>query len=372
MIQQRVQIIDVSHLFYKAAYGGMPPLSATIEMNGQLITVNTQIPTFVIKTIHRWSKGGVNPTIVCFDTRGGNRCRKAYFTKIRGLSGDGSSSPYKEGRSSENSQFYQSIELTMKLLYNGGVCCLKADNFEADDLVKAAVDLAKAKYPEMPIDIMTGDVDLVPLVDKQVSVFLQSRKTTYATNDEIKKPHYVQLTPDNYQDYMEGLSAYNKYIVPYNSILLVKLLRGDKSDGIDGYPKFYPRTYNKLVEDMQEDGVDFSSVFRYDAPTQSVRYNDTNEEVPEGVALDRNTMHILFGEPPKLTQIKDILSNYLDEDIVRHVERVYNGINLNGAFVDLPDTFKRRPAKINIDLTGYVAGELQRSVQDLKINLPML
>lgn len=361
-MERRVQIIDVSHLFYKAMYGGMPPLTATLS-GGEVI--NTTIPTFVIKAVNNWSRGGFNPTVVCFDSRGCTRCRKAYFVSSSGEE----QNAYKGGRNSENNQFYDSINATMNLLYQGGVCCLVGDNYEADDLVKAAVDKAKKTFPELPIDVITGDADLVPLVDNQVSVFLTSRKTTFANSKELEKRGYVQLTPSNMQDYMEGLSEFKNLLVPYNTVLLKKLLRGDKSDGVAGYPKFFPRKYNDLITQMQADGVDLGTLCRYDAPTEVILYNDTNEPVPAGTPLDKNTMHIRFGEPPALTNLKEVLSRYLDEDIVKHVEYVYNGINLNGAFVDLPDTFKRRPAKMTSEVKGFNWGELCKSVQKLKIRL---
>lgn len=371
--KRRVVIVDMLHLCYKAAYGGMPALTATVDVGGVVETINTTIPTFVIKQVHRWAKGGVNPVVCCFDGRGGNRCRKAYFANFTGQT-DGEANGYKSNRTSENGQFYASVNTTMNLLYSGGVCCLRADNYEADDLVKAAVDLAKVQYPDLPIDIVTGDTDLVPLVDEQVSVFLYSRKITWAESEDIKKQHYVQLRPDNYQDYIEGLTNYKNLIVPYNTLLLTKLLRGDKADDIKGYPKFTPTKYKNLIFSMQSDGVDLSTICRYDAPTSTLCYRDTEEPIPQELldanAIPKDNMMIKFGEPPCLTNLKEVLSNYLEEDIVKHVEMVYNGINLNGAFTGLPETFCRRPAKLTIKILGYNSGELQKNLSRLRINLP--
>lgn len=373
--KRRVVIVDIMHLCYKAAFGGMPALSATIKVGEGVQTINTTIPTFVIKQVHRWSKGGINPVVCCFDSRGGNRCRKAYFAGFKGVT-NGDLGGYKSKRQSENGEFYESINAMMYLLYNSGVCCLKADNYEADDLIKAAVDLAKVQYPDLPIDIVTGDTDIVPLVDEQVSVFLYSRKITWAESADIEKKHYVQLTPDNYSEYLEGLTNYKNLVVPYNTLLLTKLLRGDKADEIAGYPKFTPTKYKNLIYSMQADGVDLGNLFRYDSPTQTICYRDTEEPIPQDLigsgAVPRENMMIKFGEPPKLTEIKEVLSNYLDEDIVKHVEMVYNGINLNGAFVNMPDTFKRRPAELTIKISGYNKGVLQSKISRLRINLPMV
>lgn len=372
---RRVVIVDILHLCYKAAFGGMPELTATLEVGGKVMTLNTTIPTFVIKRIHRWSKGGINPVVCCFDSRGGNRCRKAYFSGISNITSGGSNG-YKSNRKSESGTFYDSVNIMMHMLHQSGVCCLRADNYEADDLIKAAVDLAKVQYPDLPIDIITGDTDIVPLVDEQVSVFLYSRKMTWAESEDIKKAHYVQLTPSNYSDYLEGLTNYKNLVVPYNTLLLTKLLRGDKADDIAGYPKFTPTKYKNLIYSMVADGVDISNLFRYDNPTKSICYRDTEEPIPQDLidsgAVPRENMMLKFGEPPKLTEIKGVLSNYLDEDIVKHVEMVYNGINLNGAFVNMPDAFKRKPAELTISISGYNKGVLQSKLSRLRINLPMV
>lgn len=374
---RRVIIVDALHMAYKAAFGGMPPLSATIDVGGVLTNVNTVIPTHIIKQVHRWTRGGLYPCVLCFDGRGSNRCRKAYFASISGFvqeGTDGRSGGYKGDRKAQNDVFYTSVDTTVNLLYRGGVGVLRADNYEADDLIKAAVDLAKIQYPDLPIDIITGDTDIVPLVDEQVSVFLSSRKTTYAESDDIKKNHYVQLRPHNYQSYIEGLTNYKTLTVPYNTLLLTKLLRGDKSDGISGYPKFTPTKYKNLINSMISDDVDLSSIFRYDNPQEVICYRSTGEPIPPELvgSIDNSEKSIEYKAPKCLISIVDTLSNYLDDDIISHVIQIYNGINLNGVFKEgLPETFWRHPAKLKIDVKGYEAGVLQQVLSPLRINLPL-
>ena len=105
---RRVQIIDVSGLFYKFAFGGATALSATIIVNGVPTIVDTTLPAYTIKTIHRWSKGGVYPTVVCFDGRGSTRSRKAYFAMKNGTV-NGEPIGYKGSRESNDSRFYDGI-----------------------------------------------------------------------------------------------------------------------------------------------------------------------------------------------------------------------------------------------------------------------
>ena len=369
---RRVQIIDVSHLFYKYAFGGATDLSTTIVIDGVPTRVNTTLPNYVIKQIHRWAKFGVNPTVVCFDGRGCNKCRKAYFSKESQNHSDAEAVDYKGTREIQNSTFYEGVNLTMNMLMQGGVTVLKADKYEADDLVKAAIDKAKIQYPDLPIDVVTGDADLIPLVDDQVSVFISSRVTTWAETSDIEKRHYYQITPNNYQSYVEGLSAYKNLTVPYNTLLLTKLLRGDKSDGIPGYPKFTPKKYNALIQVMQENNEDFN-IFRYDTPKGVISYRDTELPIPEELieSTPNEQKMIKYQEPECLTKIVNVLSNYLSPEEVEHVKFIYKGINLNTVFVGLGETFNRRPANITVDIKSYLAVNLQYALSLLKINLPM-
>lgn len=372
--KRRVIIIDVSHLFYKYAYGGGVQLSSTIKINGIPTVVDTTLATMTIKQIHRWSNGGINPTVVCFDSAGCSRSRKAYFANKHGIKTGGEGVGYKSNRGTQDSRFYEGVNLTMNLLLQGGVTCLKADGYEADDLIKAAIDKAKTDYPNLPIDVITGDADLVPLVDEQVSVFLSSRRVTWAESKDIEKNHYIQLRPHNYQDYMESVTAYKTITVPYNTLLLAKCLRGDKSDDIAGYPKFTPTKYKDLIWKLNNDGYDLSTLCIYDAPTVTMCYRNTEQPIPIDLipSTPRENMMIKYGEPPTLTRLCKILSDYLDSDIIEHIKFVYNGINLNGAFTDVPDIFKRRPAEMKVPIQGYLASKLQESVSVVQIRLPIM
>lgn len=371
--KRRCVIIDVSHLFYKYAFSGAARLSATINVNGIPTVVDTTLPTYTIKQIHRWADFGTNPTVVCFDGAGCSKSRKAYFAKYNGIREGAEPVGYKGAREIQDSRFYQGINVTMNLLIGGGVCCMKADGYEADDLIKLAIDKCKEQYPNLPIDVITGDADLVPLVDEQVSVFLKSMKITYADEKAIEKNGYVQITPRNYQSYIESLSAYKKLSVPYNTLLLTKLLRGDKSDEIPPYPKFTPTKYNNLIASLIEDGYSLDDFCRYDAPLSEIRYRGTSEPIPEELIAEtpKEQKEIKFLEPPCLTKMCNVLSEYLDDDIIRHIKFIYNGINLNGAFVGLPDGFNRRPAAFNGKIEGYQAGVLQEGLSVVRINLPI-
>lgn len=370
--KQRVIIVDFQHLAYNYAYGGASALSSTLMVNGVPKIVDTTIPAYTIKQLHRWADRGFNPLVVCFDGQGSTRSKKYYFATKNGVNSDGTAVGYKEDRSSQSSKFYEGINLTQNFLLEGGVCCLRAENYEADDLIKAAVDRAKEIYPDLPIDIFTGDQDLLPLVDEQVSVFLRSKKLTWAVTKELEKSHYVQVTPDNYQEYVETLSDFKGLQVPYNTVLLKKLLRGKKADNIPKLPKMTPTRYNKILNSLIEDGYNLSELCVYDAPVSSICYRGTEQPIPEELieSTPREQKMIKFSDPPALNNLLEALSPYLTEDELQHVHDTYIGVNLNGAFTGLGD-YNRRPAVLKADIKGYDMVKLQQVVSTLKINLPL-
>ena len=334
----RIRIVDVQHMFYKFAFGGASALSATLVVDGVPQIVDTTLPAYTIKALHRYADFGFNPLVVCFEGRHSLAARKSYF------SDGGEGIGYKEDRSVQDRRFYDGINMTHSLLHSAGVVTLRADGYEADDLIMAAVRKAKAEYPGVPIDIITGDHDLLPLVDEQVSVYMVSKKMMWAESKEQEIRGYFQVTPRSWSKFIECVTRYAKLYVPYNTVLLTKLLRGDKSDNIPGYPKFTPTKYNNLVLSLESDGHDMGTLFRY------------WENAKDGVD---------FLEPPELGYLCEVLSKYLDEDMVGHVRHVYNGINLNGAFPG------RRPARVTVDIKGYDEASLQQQVSKLLIKLPM-
>lgn len=372
--KRRVLVIDISGMFYRFAFGGASALSATIMVDGVPQVVDTTLATYSIKQVHRWAMGGFNPTVVCFDSPSANRSRKAYFMQYAQNVAGGQAVGYKESRSFSDNTFFQGVNITANLLRNGGVPVLRAEGYEADDLIKAAVDKAKELYPHLPIDVITGDQDLLPLVDDQVSVFISSRRMTWAEEKSLEKRGYVQVTPNNYRAYVETLSEFKNLSMPYNTVLLKKLLRGKKADDIPGYPKFTPSKFNNLIAQLEEDGHDLGMLFRYDAPIKRVCYRGTGEIIPdelvESVPFEQKMLK--FEEPPALTRMCDVLSQYLNSEIIEHIRYVYNGVNLNAAFTTVPEQFKRKPAVVTAPIEGYLASKLQQAVSVVRINLPVL
>jgi DNA polymerase-1 len=284
----------------------------------------------------------------------------------------GTDKEYKGGRTSMPQAMYDAIRMTQDLLLKAGICCLMAENYEADDLIKVAIDGARKFYPGVPIDVITNDADLLPLVDDTVSVFLRSKVDTYAVKASLEKAHYIQVTPENFQSRVEKLSAYKKFLIPYNSLLLHKLLRGDSSDKISGVGKMFPpKKYNDMILEMQCNGVDFASTFRYGSPIRRIVNSVTNEVVTEEQyrsSEDKSPFVLRYDNPKELDNILEVLNMYVGEEVLEHVEKTYLGMNLNQAYSGF-GKLSRKPLVLNKPVMPFSEVTLQSVVSQLGINL---
>lgn len=363
-MKKRVVIVDFNHMAH-TYMNSQHRLSKTVMINGEPQLIDTTVQSGTIKAIHRWSNGGSNPTAVCFDSP--VPARKAYFSKAFGMPIEGDTA-YKGGRKSMSGDMFDAIGMVKDLLVASGVSCYKGHNYEADDLIFACIERAKIDYPGVPIDVITNDADLLPLVDDTVSVFLRSRKMTWAESPEIEKLHYIQVTPRNFQEVVEDLSSYKKFYMPYNSLLLHKLIRGDSSDTIPGIKKaFPPRKYNQLLLDLEDSGVDLSKVFRYGKCVEKLVSIKTGEEVDD--THDRSDLAIKYEDPEELVNLIETLCWFItDEDTLSHIRKMYRGMNLNQAYTGF-GSISRKPARLKDSIKTFNETELQAKVAPLGINL---
>jgi len=315
----RYVLIDYMHLAHRCIVA--EPLSVTVPMNGGVEVIETTIPNYTIKNIFTYSGRGLFHTGVFFE--GGSDYRKNHFAK----DGSGDGSGYKGDRGQGKNSFYQGINLAIQLMAQGKVSQFRVSGYEADDIIYNMVQRIKEEDKTTPIDIITNDSDLLPLVDEQVSVYIRGTRE-YNEDGCPTRRLYYQVTPRSWEEYLSYTSAYKNYTIPYNSMLLFKLIRGDKSDNVAGACKGYGgKKYSTLMEKMVSDGVDFSNIFRY-----GNNFDDV---------------------------MRPVLSNYFTEEEVDKMKFIYEGIGLR----KLPDG-QRLALPKQID-----KGFLQQSLDFVKINL---
>lgn len=379
-MEKRVVIVDFNHMAH-SYYHSQHRLSIQVEQDGNSVTKDTTIQNGTIKCLYKWSNHGHNPMAVCFDRP--VPARKAFFQSCFSDMKVGTDSEYKGGRERMPDAMFEAISDVERVLRNSGVSCFAEHNYEADDLIFACIKRAKEKYPGLPIDVVTNDADLLPLVDDAVSVFLRSRTGTFAEDKSYEKLHYIQVTPRNYQTVIENLSAYKGFLMPYNSILLHKLLRGDVSDKFgrkDISRMFSAKKYNAMIEAMMDDLVNFEEVFRYGSATYKILYKGTDEEFAGTLedalsSPDKGKLYQKMGNSEELDAIITLLAEYsnLSKEQLDVVEKVYWGMNLNQVYPNSDKRLARREYVLNErghgDINTFNEFDLQNSVRPLRINL---
>lgn len=315
----RYVLIDYMHLAHRCIVA--EPLSTTVMINNELQVVDTTIPNYTIKNIFSYAGRGLFHTGVFFE--GGSDFRKKHFAQ----DGSGDGTGYKGDRSQQKGSFYTGINLAIQLMAQGKVSLFRVGGYEADDLIYNMILAIKKVDTTTPIDIITNDSDLLPLVDEQVSVYIRGTRE-YNEDGCPNRRLYYQVTPRSWDEYLSYTSAYKNYRIPYNSMLLFKMIRGDKSDNVAGACKGYGgKKYTALMEKMIEDGVDFPNVFRYG--------NDFDEIM------------------------KPVLEKYFTEEEVSKMKFIYAGIGL-----------RKLPEGQSLALPKQIdKGYLQQSLDFCKINL---
>lgn len=379
-MEKRVIIVDFNHLVHTLYYSPHR-LSIRVVENGESVVKDTTIQNGTIKNVHRWSNHGFNPTAVCFDRP--VPARKAFFQASFSDMKVGSGNEYKGGRERMPDAMFEAISDVERIFRGAGISCFSQPNYEADDLVFACVQRAKEKYPDLPIDVITNDADLLPLVDEQVSVFIRSKKGTFAESKEIEKAKYIQVTPRNFQTIVEDLSAYRGFKIPYNSILLHKLLRGDASDKIgrkDISRMFSATRYNKMIDAMIADSVNFEEVFRYGVPQYKILHRSTGEEfkgtLEEALkSPEKADLYQKICNTEELDAILSLLREYspMNEEQLGTIEKLYWGMNLNQTYPNTEKRLARRGYKVGTaktpDINPFNEIELQKMSSSLQIRL---
>lgn len=309
----RYMIFDFMHLVHKY-YNTKLNFEHTTLVNGVVKTFKTTIPTCTIKHIVRCAGFGVHKVAVCLE--GGSDYRKNYFAQCRYLNEDRKEDvEYKGTRNALRGELKEGADLAISCMVNGGVSCYRRRGYEADDFIYTLVCMLKEQGVQEPIDIITNDRDMLPLVDNQVSVYIKSnRQFSDIGCPEMKG--YFQVTPRSMEMYCSMASEYKNFKLPYNSILLYKLVRGDTSDNIPMAAKGYGgKKFTEMIDTMIKNDVQFDKVFRYG--------NDFD------------------------TVIGPVLHNYFDEITVEKMREIYGGLCLRRIIPENGTMFAVMPNYLN-------------------------
>ena len=141
---------------------------------------------------------------------------------------------YKAKRKKAPEEVYQQILKVKEVLKNFNVQIFEKRSYEADDLIGTISKSAPKKqiFPELETIILSGDLDILRLVDKNTKAYILRKgvKDTVLYDEKGVKEKYQGLSPDQLPDF--------------------KGLRGDPSDNIPGVLGVGEKTAIVLIKEF--------------------------------------------------------------------------------------------------------------------------
>ena len=210
---KKIIITDSNSIIHRA-FHALPPLTTK---DGELVNVVYGFFSAFLKAVQDF-----NPDFIatCFDLPFPTFRHKKF-------------KEYKAQRPPTPKELYQQIPIVKKLLKALKVPVFEKKGFEADDLIGTISSLSKESNPAIEIIVLSGDLDLLQLVDKNVKVYLlrNGPKNSCLYDQELVKKKYSGLLPNQLVDF--------------------RALRGDPSDNIPGVSGVGEKTAIKLLNQFQ-------------------------------------------------------------------------------------------------------------------------
>lgn len=212
--KKRLIIIDANAVIHRA-YHALPPLTTK---KGELVNAVYGFLLVFLKAVREFKPDFV---VAAFDFPAATFRHRKY--KL-----------YKATREKAPEELYHQIPKVKEILKNFNVQIFEKKGFEADDLIGTVSKSAPKKqiFPEIETIILSGDLDILQLVDKNTKAYTLRRglKDAVLYDEEKVKERYQGLTPEQLTDF--------------------KALRGDPSDNIPGVLGIGEKTAIFLIKEF--------------------------------------------------------------------------------------------------------------------------
>ncbi len=214
MKQKKFIIIDANSLIHRA-FHALPPLTAR---DGEVVNAVYGFATIFLKALKDFKPDYI---ACCFDVDKNTFRKKKY-------------KEYKAHRKEQPSELYHQFPLIKQLLEAFKVPIYEKQGFEADDVIGTLSKIINKKYKDKNVKniIVTGDLDILQLVDDNTEVYTLKRgiSDTIIYDEKAVKEKFG-FNPNQVVDY--------------------KALRGDPSDNIPGVPGVGEKTATNLIKEFK-------------------------------------------------------------------------------------------------------------------------
>ena len=300
---KKLVLIDGNAILHRA-FHALPPLN-----NKDGVPTNAVYGFFsmLFKII-----GDLKPEylIVCFDKKAPTFRKQMYVG-------------YQAKRPIMSDDLIPQIELVHKALDSAKIQHFEIDGYEADDLIGTIAKEATkdTQYPDIQVIIVSGDRDLLQLVNSQVLMLAPVTGITKMTLfDEEKVKEKYGLNPSQIVDY--------------------KALVGDASDNYPGVTGIGPKTASSLLQKYET----FENLYVHlsELPDKIALKLATDAEQ---ASLAKKLATILQDAPLKLELEKSTLNKIDEEALKKYLE----SLGFSGLLKRMPKIHEVRSVKVSED-----------------------
>ncbi|NEY99899.1 5'-3' exonuclease [Heyndrickxia shackletonii] len=278
-------LVDGMALLFRAFYA--------TSVTGQYMINSKGMPTNAVQGFMRHlltALEEMNPThaVVCWDM-GSKTFRNEKFEG------------YKANRDAPPVELIPQFDLVKEVVTAFDIPNIGVVGFEADDCIGT---LAKSMQNDLQVSILTGDKDLLQLVDHQIHV------------------NIIQKGFGNYKTYSNDI-FYEEYGISPSQFIDVKALMGDTSDGYPGVKGIGEKTALKLIQQYGSINELLSNLHQL-TPSQRKKIEEDLDmlHMSRELAEIRCDVPITFRiEESVLTDITPAFLTYIDELELKSIRR---------------------------------------------------
>jgi DNA polymerase-1 len=310
MIKNRFVLIDAFALIFRAYYAIPPTLTRENQQVGAVYGFASALLS-AIKTL--------DPEYIAVGMDVGKPTHRHIEYK-----------EYKAKRPEAPKELTTQIPYVIDLLKVMDIPTYGVEGFEGEDIIATIVAKVKAQSSNVKLEyiIVTGDMDLLQLIDSEVKVYSMARGVNQAVlYDKERVKERYGLTPQEFVDY--------------------KALRGDPSDNIPGVRGIGEKTAIKLIQEYGSIEKLYKTITNDQLPMINQASNSENYKIEK---MNGNwKLKIGNLSDDKMQKISDKLkiSKKIITILIDNVDQALLSYKLSKIRNDAPLDFKLSSAKVN-------------------------
>lgn len=236
---------------------------------------------------------------------------------------------YKTNRKPAPADFYIQIPYLLELLRAFHIPLYEFDDYEADDIIGTLARRAAAS--NITIQIISGDLDMLQIVDENIEMYQMRRGFTDVAKFDIA-------------------SIEAKYDLRKDQFLDLKSIKGDSSDNIPGVPGIGEKGAVKLLQEYGSlDGV-YANINKITGTTKTKL-----EQGKELAYISRDLARIKFDAPLDFDPKATCLADFDPQDVVDKLKALqFNSLIVKFRKIFPNTTTASRVANISSDQTRAI------------------